>query len=87
MNGLNAASRLSTNDAREFKFYIGPSRGFTCPLRKQCLHRTQSVFFELLLEGPYGHSFCAQPYDTLGLVAGGSGIAGVLPYLKRHGKK
>ena len=82
----STASQLSTNDGQELTFYLRPLKGFTGRLRKQCLGQTEPVPLRLLLEGPYGHPFSAHTYDTLILVAGGSGIAGVLAYLRKHDK-
>ncbi len=38
----------------------------------------------MLIEGPYGHSTPFHTYETLILIAGGSGIAGALSYLKDY---
>ena len=41
----------------------------------------QGAKLKVLVEGPYGHSSDIRPYETLILVAGGSGITAVLPTL------
>ncbi|KAL4963635.1 ferric reductase family protein [Aspergillus stella-maris] len=72
---------------RELKltFWIRPYDGWTRSLRRQCLknpdHTTNAT---MLLEGPYGHEFPLWTYDSVLLIAGGTGIASAVPYIHDH---
>ncbi|KAL4936431.1 hypothetical protein BDV06DRAFT_205013 [Aspergillus oleicola] len=66
-------------------FWIRPYDGWTRSLRRQCLkspdHTTNAT---MLLEGPYGQEFPLWNYDSVLLIAGGTGIASSLPYIHDH---
>ncbi|KAL1297967.1 hypothetical protein AAFC00_006475 [Neodothiora populina] len=63
-------------------FWIRPYDGWTRRLRDQCLKEPSGVCHpHLLMEGPYGHSKNLYMFDTVILVAGGTGISAVTPYI------
>ncbi|KAL1885602.1 hypothetical protein Plec18167_001097 [Paecilomyces lecythidis] len=66
-------------------FWIRPFDGWTKRLRNECL-RSPGCRFEstFLIEGPYGHTSPIHYYENVIFIAGGSGIAGVLPYIEEH---
>ncbi|KAL4863818.1 hypothetical protein BDV12DRAFT_177032 [Aspergillus spectabilis] len=80
-------SNLSHSHARQLKlvFWIRPYDGWTRSLRQECLKspdRTSNA--TILLEGPYGHEFPLWSYDSVLLIAGGTGIASTVPYINDH---
>lgn len=61
-----------------------PVTSSVAPVEGQVLEtegEPQGAKLKVLVEGPYGHSSDIRPYETLILVAGGSGITAVLPTL------
>ncbi|KFY92796.1 hypothetical protein V498_04766 [Pseudogymnoascus sp. VKM F-4517 (FW-2822)] len=69
----------------KFLFYIRPSIGWTKRLRDECIkHASGPLKTHILLEGPYGESPPLHHFENIVLLAGGTGIAGALPYLKDH---
>ncbi|KAJ9366216.1 hypothetical protein DTO282E5_9105 [Paecilomyces variotii] len=70
---------------RKLVFWIRPFDGWTKRLRDECLRspgcRLESTF---LIEGPYGHTSPTRHYENVIFIAGGSGVAGVLPYIEEH---
>ncbi|KAL2809434.1 ferric reductase like transmembrane component-domain-containing protein [Aspergillus granulosus] len=72
---------------RELKltFWIRPYDGWTRHLRRQCLKsRDQTSNVSILLEGPYGQEAPLWSYDSVLLIAGGTGIASAVPYINDH---
>lgn len=66
-------------------FWVRPYDGWTKRLRDECLRSPAGVAHpSLLLEGPYGHSAPSHTYDTILLLAGGTGIASAVPYILDH---
>lgn len=66
-------------------FWIRPYNGWTRHLRDQCLASAiGSIFPTILLEGPYGEPFPLWQYDSVLLIAGGTGIACAVPYVQEH---
>jgi ferric-chelate reductase len=66
-------------------FWIRPYNGWTRHLRDQCLaSATNNISPTILLEGPYGQSFPLWKYDSILLIAGGTGIACAVPYIQDH---
>lgn len=66
-------------------FWIRPYDGWTRKLRDQCLASAPHTCHPtLLLEGPYGHTASLNTYDTILLIAGGTGIASAVPYIIDH---
>ena len=66
-------------------FWIRPYGGWTRFLRDQCLRSpTLTIDSTILLEGPYGDAFPIWEYDSVLLVAGGTGIAAAVPYIQTH---
>ncbi|OJJ45856.1 hypothetical protein ASPZODRAFT_160065 [Penicilliopsis zonata CBS 506.65] len=66
-------------------FWIRPYDGWTRSLRDQCLaspNRTANPI--ILLEGVYGDQFPLWEYESVLLVAGGTGIASAVPYIQTH---
>ncbi|KAL7906087.1 ferric reductase like transmembrane component domain-containing protein [Trichoderma velutinum] len=71
-------------------FWIRPRDGWTRHLRDLCLKsqplsRLPSITTEtILLEGPYGISKPLWAFDEVLLIAGGSGISAMVPYILDH---
>ncbi|PYI23140.1 putative plasma membrane ferric-chelate reductase [Aspergillus violaceofuscus CBS 115571] len=66
-------------------FWIRPYDGWTRKLRDQCIRSpTQSIDSTILLEGPYGDQFPLWNYESVLLIAGGTGIAAIIPYIHGH---
>lgn len=66
-------------------FWIRPFDGWTRSLRQQCkAHPDQSLSTTILLEGPYGDDFPLWNYEYVLFVAGGTGIAAMIPYIQDH---
>ncbi|KAF9021522.1 hypothetical protein BDZ89DRAFT_957440 [Hymenopellis radicata] len=64
----------------EMCFLIAPQRGFTGSLKKKCEGAGRELDLPVLLDGPFGHSRPElRAFDSALLVAGGSGIAYILP--------
>ncbi|OCF41134.1 hypothetical protein I317_05048 [Kwoniella heveanensis CBS 569] len=63
-------------------FLVAPQTGTTKRWRKKVLkrkERTDNV--RMLLEGPYGHTNPVEQFERVLMVAGGSGITSMLPYI------
>lgn len=66
-------------------FWIRPFEGFTRSLRDQCLRSPDlSTDSKILVEGPYGDAFPIWEYESVLLIAGGTGIAAAVPYIQAH---
>ncbi|GFF31374.1 ferric/cupric reductase transmembrane component 2 [Aspergillus udagawae] len=66
-------------------FWIRPYDGWTRHLRDQCLQSpTRTIQPNILLEGPYGEQCPLSKYESVLLIAGGTGIAAAVPYIKDH---
>jgi Ferric reductase NAD binding domain len=66
-------------------FWIRPYDGWTRSLRDQCLASpNRSVSLTILLEGPYGESFSLSGHESVLLIAGGTGIACAVPYIREN---
>ncbi|KAJ4862477.1 ferric reductase like transmembrane component domain-containing protein [Trichoderma breve] len=71
-------------------FWIRPYDGWTRHLRDQCLKsqplsKLPSIITEtILLEGPYGIAEPLWTFDEVLLIAGGSGITAMVPYILDH---
>lgn len=71
-------------------FWIRPYDGWTRHLRDQCLKsqplsKLPSAITEtILLEGPYGIAEPLWTFDEVLLIAGGSGITAMVPYILDH---
>ncbi|PYH88050.1 hypothetical protein BO71DRAFT_436126 [Aspergillus ellipticus CBS 707.79] len=63
-------------------FWVRPYDGWTRRLRDECKSQNGSCHPTLLLEGPYGHHEPLHTFDTLVMIAGGTGISAVIPYLQ-----
>lgn len=69
------------------QFWARPYDGWTKKLMNECIKKggeTATIQTPILLEGPYGKSEPTHTFEEVLLVAGGSGIAGVFPYLLDH---
>ncbi|KAL4778280.1 ferric reductase like transmembrane component-domain-containing protein [Aspergillus varians] len=76
-----------TDDSRKLKlgFWIRPYDGWTRHLRQKCMKSpNQTSTATMLLEGPYGQEFPLWSYDSVLLIAGGTGIASAVPYIYDH---
>lgn len=73
-------------DETTLEFWLRPYDGWTRHLRAACLRSPEKATISptILLEGPYGHSHPLWTYDTVLLIAGGSGITAASPYLLDH---
>jgi NAD(P)H-flavin reductase len=66
-------------------FWIRPYDGWTKRLRDECLQSsTQITTPTILLEGPYGHHRPTSSFESVLLIAGGTGIASAVPYILEH---
>ncbi|GIK05003.1 hypothetical protein Aspvir_009102 [Aspergillus viridinutans] len=66
-------------------FWIRPYDGWTRHLRDQCLQSpTRRIQPNILLEGPYGEQCPLWKYESILLIAGGTGIAAAIPYIQDH---
>lgn len=66
-------------------FWARPRNGWTRRLRDSCTAApSHSLTPYVLLEGPYGRRKPLHSFDTVILVAGGTGIAAVVPYILDH---
>ncbi|KAK0459862.1 uncharacterized protein EV420DRAFT_294365 [Desarmillaria tabescens] len=72
---------LNGNDQpNEMSFYIVPMKGFTSSLKDYCKQAGGRRDLFVLLDGPFGHSTPElRAFDKALLIAGGSGIAYILP--------
>ncbi|KAH0334480.1 putative plasma membrane ferric-chelate reductase, partial [Aureobasidium melanogenum] len=70
---------------RSLTFWVRPYDGWTRRLRDECLLApTQTTKPTILLEGPYGHHCPVSSFDSVLLIAGGTGIASAVPYILEH---
>jgi ferric-chelate reductase len=86
-SGSRSFQLQTASTPRELKlvFWIRPYDGWTRHLRRECLRspdRTSNI--SILLEGPYGHESPLWSYDSVLLIAGGTGIASAVPYINDH---
>jgi predicted ferric reductase len=66
-------------------FWIRPYDGWTKRLKDECLRSpTQTTTPTILLEGPYGHHHPTSSFDSMLLIAGGTGIASAVPHILEH---
>ncbi|KAL4920041.1 ferric reductase like transmembrane component-domain-containing protein [Aspergillus aurantiobrunneus] len=66
-------------------FWIRPYDGWTRHLQQRCTQSpNQTTNTTMLLEGPYGHEFPLWSYESVLLIAGGTGIASAVPYIQDH---
>lgn len=83
----SSSSHNSFDDSRtQLDFFIRPADGWTRHLRDRCIEsNTPSNTWTMLLEGPYGETRKLwDTYDTVLLIAGGSGITAMIPYLREY---
>ncbi|KAL2820922.1 ferric reductase like transmembrane component-domain-containing protein [Aspergillus cavernicola] len=82
--------QLLSGGARELKlvFWIRPYDGWTRHLQQRCLLQSpenlNTTNVTILLEGPYGHEFPLWRFESVLLIAGGTGIASAVPYIHDH---
>lgn len=75
---------VSGNEGLALSFWVRPHKGWTGKLKDQCIKHGGPMPMSMLIEGPYGKSEPLWAYDEVLLIAGGSGIAAVMPYLADH---
>lgn len=68
----------------KFVFLIRPFAGWTRRLCDECLRSESSIDVKVLLEGPYGNRAPIHNYENALFIAGGTGIAAILPYIQDH---
>lgn len=77
-------SRHATS-TQTLTFWIRPYDGWTKRLRDECLQSPiRTTTPTILLEGPYGHHRPMSSFDSVLLIAGGTGIASAVPYILEH---
>ncbi|PLB47489.1 FRE family ferric-chelate reductase [Aspergillus steynii IBT 23096] len=77
----------SSQESNQLKliFWIRPFDGWTRSLRHQCKAcPDRGLDTTILLEGPYGEEFPLWNYESILFVAGGTGIAAIVPYIQDH---
>jgi NAD(P)H-flavin reductase len=81
----SGSSPKRSTSAQVLTFWIRPYDGWTKRLRDECLQSpTQTTIPTILLEGPYGHHRPISSFDSVLLIAGGTGIASAVPYILEH---
>jgi len=81
----SASDLKHSSSAQTLTFWIRPYDGWTKRLRDECLKSsTRTSAPTILLEGPYGHHCPMSSYDSVLLIAGGTGIASAVPYILEH---
>ncbi|RAH59681.1 ferric reductase transmembrane component 4 precursor [Aspergillus piperis CBS 112811] len=80
LGAYSEAPSHSPKEKSKLTFYVRPYNGWTKSLRDRCI-RANNRIHPLLLEGPYGHTAPLHTFDTVLLIAGGTGIAATLPYI------
>lgn len=91
-NATNLPPKIHAVAGDEYilSFWIRPYDGWTRRLRDMCLKsrstsKPSAISREtLLLEGPYGMAEPLWAFDEVLLIAGGSGIAAMIPYILDH---
>ena len=82
---IHQRSSPEVSATRSLIFWVRPYDGWTKKLRNQCLKSsTKTIHPRLLLEGPYGQTHPLHSFDTVLLIAGGTGIASAVPYILSH---
>jgi ferric-chelate reductase len=81
----NSVSKPLAASGQELIFWLRPRDGFTRELRDHCrkfdnFTSTSSI----LIEGPYGHHAKLHNYETVLLIAGGTGMSGIVCYIQEH---
>lgn len=83
-------THAATEDEYILSFWIRPYDGWTRRLRDLCLKSQSSPKLSsvsrqtILLEGPYGMAEPLWAFNEVLLIAGGSGIATMIPYILDH---
>lgn len=83
----NSISSTDTtlDEPQQLTFFIRPFDGWTKNLATLCLKDPiKPANSKILIEGPYGHSANLHNYETVLLIAGGTGASAVLPYMEEH---
>ncbi|TXT08893.1 hypothetical protein VHUM_03021 [Vanrija humicola] len=79
------ASWDQTEAGTTLHFLFAPQAGWTRSMQKRIAKVSDGVApstsMRVLLEGPYGHDHPVTSYENILLVAGGSGITALLPYV------
>ena len=79
------APSLDKSQILRLVFWIRPFDGWTRHLRQQCIKsHGRTLDTTILLEGPYGEQFPLWEYESILLIAGGTGIAAAVPYIQDH---
>ena len=80
-----SSGSIDTSDpSTKLHFIIRPYAGLTSSLRDRILQSGHSsIQITALVEGPYGETHPVLTYNNIIFIAGGSGIAAVLPYLQQ----
>lgn len=85
LGGAAAHGVVGESRGAKLVFFVRPCDGWTKRLRDECARSADNTTTpKILVEGPYGTQEKLWTYDRVLLIAGGSGIAAVLPYLLDH---
>ncbi|KAL2443879.1 Ferric/cupric reductase transmembrane component B [Exophiala dermatitidis] len=68
-------------------FLVRPYDGWTKRLKNECIKAGGKITPRLLLEGPYGHHSPLHTFDTVVMLAGGTGISACIPYMHEHAER
>jgi predicted ferric reductase len=75
----------TADQPQQLTFWVRPFDGWTKRLAELCQwNADKTAKSKILIEGPYGHSANLHNYESLLLIAGGTGISAVLPYMEEH---
>ncbi|WVR07339.1 hypothetical protein IAU60_004380 [Kwoniella sp. DSM 27419] len=81
---FTVASWERGKDSTVLHFLVAPQTGATKRWRKRISHKADRTdHTRIMLEGPYGHVNPVEQFDRVLMVAGGSGITSMLPYIHR----
>lgn len=84
-SSMSSQSDDISDPSVKLHFIIRPYAGLTSALRDRVLKSGHSkIELTALIEGPYGESHPVLSYHTIIFIAGGSGIAAILPYLQQY---
>jgi hypothetical protein len=71
--------------AQSLTFWLRPIDGWTKTLRDTCLSNSNGCYkSSIIIEGPYGHAAHLHNYEHIILIAGGTGVSAVVPYIEEH---
>ena len=85
LRGSDTQGVVGDSRGAKLVFFVRPCDGWTRRLRDECVRSPDNTTTpKILVEGPYGTQEKLWVYGRVLLIAGGSGIAAILPYLLDH---